>query len=133
MESNKNISIGNERTSATGSSHTTHSTTSQTGSAPTRAKDEASNLKDRAGEVVEQTKQAVSNAYEQTSQALGNTYDQAMTYSRNNPGTVLMIAFGAGVGIGLLLASGRSTRGRMSRISEPIVSALSAVALEFLR
>jgi len=127
MESNKQ---GSERTSnTTGTSGSSHSTSS----AASRAKDEVSNLKERANDVVDQTKQAVSNAYEQTSQALGNTYDQAMTYGRNNPGTAMLIAFGAGIGIGALLAVGLPGRSRMSRISEPIITALSTIAIEFLR
>lgn len=144
MESNKNLSQENDRiksgTGPTGSTpgHTTTPggaprTTAPTASAPTRAREEASNIKDRASEVVDQTRQAVTNAYEQTTQALGNTYEQARTYSRQNPGTAMLVAFGAGVGLGVILASGFTGRSRMSRIVEPIVGALSQVALEFLR
>jgi hypothetical protein len=82
---------------------------------------------------VDQTKQAVSNAYEQTTQTLSQKYDQAIEYGRSNPGTAMLITFGAGVGIGFLLAASLPGRSRMSRISEPIVNALSQVALEFLR
>lgn len=138
MESNKNLSQENDRIkSSTGTTGSTpgHTTTpgGPTASAPTRARDEASNIKDRASEVVDQTRQAVTNAYEQTTQALGNTYEQARTYSRQNPGTAMLVAFGAGVGLGIILASGLTGRSRMSRIAEPIVGALSQVAMEFLR
>lgn len=65
---------------------------------------------------------------------LSNTYDQAMDYGKENPGKLTLIAFGAGIGIGVLLASGlTSGRSRSSRIGEPIVAALSQVAMEFLR
>jgi ElaB protein len=122
MESTKNVT------------HKTDSPNSiNTASAPTRAREEASNIKDRAGEVMDQTRQAVTNAYEKTSETLSNTYDQAVTYGRENPGTFALIAFGAGIGIGVLLASGLGGRSRMSRIAEPIVGALSQVAIEFLR
>ncbi|HXF40942.1 MAG TPA: hypothetical protein VN687_14590 [Blastocatellia bacterium] len=125
MESTKNV------TNKPDGPTTGHSM--NTASAPSRAREEASNIKDRAGEVMDQTRQAVSNAYEKTSETLSNTYDQAVTYGRENPGTFALIAFGAGIGIGVLLASGLSGRSRMSRIAEPIVGALSQVALEFLR
>lgn len=41
-----------------------------------------------------------------------------------------MIALGAGFGNGLLLAGRRS---RMSRYAEPVINALSYMALEFVR
>jgi len=65
---------------------------------------------------------------------LSNTYDKTVTYGRENPGTMTLIAFGAGIGIGVLLASSLTGgRSRTNRIAEPIVNALSQVALEFLR
>ena len=42
------------------------------------------------------------------------------------------IAFGVGIGIGMLLL-GSGKRSRMSRYGEPIVNALSNMALEFVR
>jgi ElaB/YqjD/DUF883 family membrane-anchored ribosome-binding protein len=69
----------------------------------------AANAAQRAGEGVksayEDTRQAVNDAYQKTSETLNNTYDQAMTYGKDNPGKLTLIAFGAGIGIGLLLAS----------------------------
>lgn len=152
MESNKNL----PKTQPTGSTGSTeHSTGSTTGhstpstsktdwsstgpssnptaSAPTRAREMASSVTDKANEVLDQTKEVVSNAYGKTTETLGNTYEQALTYGRENPGTAMLIAFGAGIGIGLLLAGSYSGRSRMSRVAEPIVGALSQVALEFLR
>src|SRR5262245_9413628 len=125
MESNRNLSQGTEGTSS--------SSSVQSASAASRAKDQVSNAKERAAEIVDQTKQAVSNAYDQTTQTLSEKYGQAIEYGRSNPGTTMLITFGAGVGIGLLLAASLPGRSRMSRISEPIVNALSQVALEFLR
>jgi ABC-type nitrate/sulfonate/bicarbonate transport system permease component len=90
-------------------------------------------VKERAGEVVDQASKTVNQAYEQASQVVGETYDQAITYSRSNPGTAILIAFGAGVGIGLLVAAGMPARSRMNRIAEPVVGALSQIALEFIR
>jgi len=99
---------------------------SQAASATQRARDEAQNA-------YEQTKQVVTDAYGKTSEVLSNTYDQAMTYGRENPGKLTLIAFGAGIGIGILLASGMGGRSRTNRIAEPIVGALSQVAMEFFR
>ena len=57
-----------------------------------------------------------------------------MTYGRENPGKLTLIAFGAGIGIGLLLAGSLGGgRSRTNRIAEPIVGALSQVAMEFFR
>ena len=82
----------------------------------------------------EKTSEVLTNAYDKTSEVLSNTYDKTMTYGRDNPGTLTLIAFGAGIGIGILLAGtlggGRS---RTSRIAEPLVGALSQIAMEFLR
>jgi hypothetical protein len=70
----------------------------------------------------DQTVKAVSQAYDKTSEVLTNTYDQTVTYGRENPGKLTLIAFDAGIGIGLLLASGFGGRSRTSRFAEPVVS-----------
>ncbi len=80
----------------------------------------------------EETKRAMGHAYERSTRAIGETYDQALEYGRHNPGKAALIAFGIGIGVGmLLLGSGR--RSRVSRYGEPIVNALSNMALEFVR
>src|SRR5262245_30922895 len=71
-----------------------------------RVTEAGSQFKDRATEAYDQTRQAVSQAYDRTSQAVSSTYDQAMTFGREHPGQLTLIAFGAGIGIGVLLASG---------------------------
>lgn len=124
---------GTGGTGSTGSSQQSNQSNLTAGSAPQRAREQASNLANRGAEVYDQTKHAVSNAYDKTSEVLTDTYDQAMTYGRQNPGKLTLIAFGAGIAIGLLLSSGRSSRSRTERIAEPVVDALSRVALEFLR
>ena len=99
----------------------------QAASATQRAKETAQTAYD-------QTRQVVGDAYGKTSEVLTNTYDQAMTYGRENPGKLTLIAFGAGIGIGLLLAGSLGGgRSRTNRIAEPIVGALSQVAMEFFR
>jgi ElaB/YqjD/DUF883 family membrane-anchored ribosome-binding protein len=139
MEQNKNLSTESNKTtgnnpskpgSAQGQTSTgtsdTQSTGAQAATATQRALDNAQNA-------YEQTKQVVGDAYGKTTEVLNNTYEQAMTYGRENPGKLTLIAFGAGIGIGVLLASGFGGRSRTSRIAEPIVGALSQVAMEFFR
>jgi len=79
-----------------------------------------------------QARHVMSQAYERTNEILSNSYDQAVTYARENPGKTTLIALGIGVGLGLLLASG-GRRSRIRRYGEPIVNALSDVALEMIR
>jgi ElaB/YqjD/DUF883 family membrane-anchored ribosome-binding protein len=134
MESNKNLSEGTSTNKPTPNRQTTPASP-QTASAPQKAKELASEMSGRMEAAVDQTKRAVTDAYDKTSEVLSNTYNQTMDYGRENPGKVTLIAFGAGIGIGILLASGfaggRSTR--TTRIAEPVVNALSQIAMEFFR
>ena len=137
MESNKNLGDQNKTTAnkpSTTSGHTTTTgTQSPTASAPQRAREMASDVSSGVQNAYDQTVKAVGEAYEKTSEVLTNTYDQTMTYGRENPGKLTLIAFGAGIGIGLLLASGMGGRSRNGRFVEPVVTALSQVALELFR
>jgi len=139
MESNKNIT---EQSKTSGGTPNKPSTTGQSStgtsghasSAPQRAREIASDVTSGVQTAYDQTVKAVGDAYGKTSEVLTNTYDQTMTYGRENPGKLTMIAFGAGIGIGILLASGLGGgRNRNSRFAEPIVGALSQVALELFR
>lgn len=103
-------------------------------SATQRAREGVQTAYEETKHVVGEAKQVVNDAYGKTTEVLNNTYDQAMVYGRENPGKLSLIAFGAGIGFGVLLASGFSGgRSRSSRIGEPIVAALSQVAMAFLR
>lgn len=124
MESNKNLT--ENKTTTTGG--TTATTGQTTGSATQRAREQSA-----IQSAYDQTKQAVSTAYDKKSQVLSNSYDQAMSYGKEHPGQLTLIAFGAGIGIGLLLSATLGGRSRTSRIAEPIVNALSQVAMEFFR
>ena len=141
MEQNKNLSTESDKTTGTTPSKSSGvqgsigASKSPGGTSPTQSGAQAATQRalDSAQTAYEQTKQVVSDAYGKTSEVLTNTYDQAMTYGRENPGKLTLIAFGAGIGVGVLLASGFGGRSRTSRIAEPIVGALSQVAMEFFR
>jgi ElaB/YqjD/DUF883 family membrane-anchored ribosome-binding protein len=79
-----------------------------------------------------QAEQAVSVGYDKTAQAVSETYEQAKSYSSENPGKTILIALGIGVGLGFLLGAS-SRRSRTGRFAQPVVNALSDIALEFFR
>lgn len=94
---------------------------------------QAGSTMERGAAVAGQAKQTVSDAYNRASQSVNDTWDQALNYSRQNPGTATLIAFGAGVGVGLLLAGRISSRSRTQRLVPPILNALSDIASEIFR
>jgi hypothetical protein len=81
--------------------------------------------------IMDQGARKMGHVYDKSARAINQTYDQAMDYGRNNPGKAVLIAFGAGIGLGMILLGSR--RSRMSRYGEPLVSALSNMALEYIR
>ena len=101
----------------------------QTAGKPGSASATDHNILEQGAEAYGQAEQAVSDAYDKTTQKVSETYEQAKSYSHENPGKTILIALGIGVGVGLLL--GASTRrSRTSRIAQPLVNALSDIALE---
>ena len=90
-------------------------------------------ISERGSQIYGKTKQAVSQAYQKTSTELSGTYDKAVNYSRENPGKVVLMAVGAGVGLGLTIGSMAKSRNQPSRYAQPIVNALSDVAREYFR
>jgi hypothetical protein len=77
---------------------------------------------------IDQTKQAINDAYDTTVQAAGEAYQKtsqavtetsqkALNYGRENPGSITLIAFGAGIGLGLLLAGSLYSHNRTSRFT----------------
>lgn len=88
---------------------------------------------ERGAEMMDQAKQTVSDAYNRASRSMNETWEQAMDYSRQNPGTATLIAFGAGIGVGLLIASSLSSRSRVQRVIPPVMNALSEIASELFR
>jgi ElaB/YqjD/DUF883 family membrane-anchored ribosome-binding protein len=102
------------------------------GSATQRAREQQSGT-GGTGEMMDQARQTLSDAYDRTSRTLNASYDQAMDYGREHPGQLTLIAFGAGIAVGLLLASGFNSRSRSSRIVPPIMNALTEIAQEVFR
>lgn len=93
------------------------------------------NILDQGTEMMEQAKQKVTDVYNQTAQSVSQGYENIKEYGQNNPGTMTLIAFGAGVGVGLLLASSMtgSRNTRAGRIVPPVLNALSDIAAQVLR
>jgi ElaB/YqjD/DUF883 family membrane-anchored ribosome-binding protein len=88
---------------------------------------------ERGAEAYTQTKDVVAEAYDKTADALNGAYQRVLVYARQNPGTTMLVAFGAGTGIGLLIAAGANTRNRNSYFGEPVVNTVSQIASHFLR
>ena len=88
---------------------------------------------ERGAEAYAQTKEVVSDAYDKTTDALNGAYKRVLVYGRQNPGTTMLVAFGAGAGVGLLLAASGRRRDRGSYYGESVVNAVSQIASEFLR
>jgi hypothetical protein len=87
---------------------------------------------ERGAEAYAQTIEVVSDAYDKTTDVLNGAYKRVLGYGRQNPGTTMLIAFGAGAGVGLLLAASGRKRSRSSYYGEPVVNAVSQIVSEFL-
>jgi len=105
-----------------------HQMAGETGSAGATAQ----SIPDRGAEVYEEAEQAVSDVYEKTAQTVSETYEQAKNYCSENPGKTILITLGIGVGLGILLGAG-SRRPRSGRFVQPVVNALSDIALSLFR
>jgi ElaB/YqjD/DUF883 family membrane-anchored ribosome-binding protein len=91
-------------------------------------------VEDRGAEMIDQAKLKVGEAYDQANKTLSKQYGKVIDYSRENPGKTSLIAFGVGVGVGLLLLSNFSgARSRRSRVVEPVMSAVSTFARKLFR
>jgi hypothetical protein len=88
---------------------------------------------EHGAETYAKTKQFVSDTYDKTTDVMNGAYQQVLVYGRQNPGTTILMAFGAGAGVGLLLAAtGRNSR-RSSYYGEPVVNAVSQIASGLFR
>jgi ElaB/YqjD/DUF883 family membrane-anchored ribosome-binding protein len=96
----------------------------------------AQRAKERVSEMADQARDTINQAYTRASRGMNDTWDQAMDYSKDHPATAALVAFGAGVGIGLFIAGslgGFQSRSRTSRIVPPVMNAISEIAREFFR
>ena len=84
-------------------------------------------------DVYDKTSEKVGQAYDKTSEVVSETYEKAKDYSSENPGKVILIALGIGVGLGFLLGSSTRRSGVTGRLARPVVNALSDIALDFWR
>jgi ElaB/YqjD/DUF883 family membrane-anchored ribosome-binding protein len=92
----------------------------------------AHSVLERGTEVYDHAKQTVSDVYDKTSKAVCKTCEQAKSYTSKNPGTTILIALGLGLGVGILLGA-RTHHSRTGRFAQPVVNALSDIALELFR
>jgi len=89
---------------------------------------------ERGEKIVNDVKEKVTDAYDRTSKNLNEGYVRAIDYGRANPGKMSLIMFGAGLGVGLLLAnSSGSGRSRRGRIIAPVMNALTDISREIFR
>jgi len=94
----------------------------------------SSKVGERASETMDQAKRKVGELYDTANKSLNQQYDKAVSYTRENPGTTTLIAFGAGVGVGMLLIGNLTgSRSRRSRVVEPVMNAVSTLATELFR
>jgi len=78
----------------------------------------------------DKTSHAVSDAYDKTAHAVSETYENAKSYGSENPGKIMLIALGIGVGLWIIMGES-SRRSRTGRLARPVVNAISDIALEF--
>lgn len=90
-------------------------------------------IEDRSAEIMGQAKRKANQVYNQANKGLNEQYERVVDYGRENPGKATLIAFGVGVGVGLLVAGGFKTRSRRSRLVEPVMNALSTLAYNLVR
>jgi ElaB/YqjD/DUF883 family membrane-anchored ribosome-binding protein len=89
-----------------------------------QARERTEEAKDRIGEA----KERIADAYGRTSQAASRLYRDAIDYSREHPATAALVAFGTGVGLGMLLGDGsRDSRYRRSFV--PVMATAIAEAV----
>jgi hypothetical protein len=99
-----------------------------TGAADSAAREK---VEDRGTGMTDQSRLKVGQIYNQGNRNLNEQYEKMIGYGRRNPGKATLIAFG--VGVGLLVAGSFNARSRRSRLVEPVMNALSALAYNLVR
>lgn len=101
-----------------------------TGNADSAAREK---VEDRGAGMMDQAKLKVGQVYNQANRNLNEQYERVIGYGRRSPGKATLIAFGAGLGVGLLVAGSINARSRRSRLVEPIMNALSTLTYNLIR
>jgi hypothetical protein len=91
------------------------------------------NVEDRGAGMMNQAKLKAGQIYNEANRNLNEQYERVIGYGRRSPGKATLIAFGAGIGVGLLVAGSINARSRRSRLVEPIMNALSALTYNLIR
>jgi ElaB/YqjD/DUF883 family membrane-anchored ribosome-binding protein len=87
-------------------------------------------LRGEAGrEQLREARQRIARAYDRTSRAASRWYDDALSYGRENPATAVLVAFGAGLGLGALLFMDRKPPYRQ-RVMPALAMAVGDVVRE---
>lgn len=102
-------------------------------SATSKVKNMGEEVKERGAQIAGQAKDTFNQAYQRASHGMSEGWEQAMDFSRTHPAQATLIAFGAGIGFGLLLAGNLHSRNRTRRLVPPIMNALSEIAREVFR
>lgn len=120
---------GSMGTGVSGAASRTSREHSSTGSSGYGVSGESSTMGRGVGEM----RRGAGESYGRAGQGLNETWGQVMDYSREHPGKSTLIAFGVGVGVGLLMGGGFTARSRARRIVPPVMNALSEIASELFR
>jgi ElaB/YqjD/DUF883 family membrane-anchored ribosome-binding protein len=83
-------------------------------------------------DVYDKAQHMAQEGYHKTSQAVSGAYESAVSYGRENPATMTLIALGIGLGVGLLLGAGLR-RPRQGSFTTPIVDAVYDMVNDYLR
>jgi ElaB/YqjD/DUF883 family membrane-anchored ribosome-binding protein len=109
-----------------------YGTSQQTSEKESGSQSTTENIRERGAEAYGKAERAVSDAYDKTSEKVSETFEKAKEYSSEHPGKTVLVAFGIGLGLGLLLAAGTTHRSH-NRFAQPVINAFSGVASELFR
>jgi ElaB/YqjD/DUF883 family membrane-anchored ribosome-binding protein len=92
--------------------------------------------KERASEMTGLAREKINKAYTRTRRGMNETWGQAMGYSKDHPAAATLVAFGAGIGVGLVIAGsfgGFHSRSRTRRLVPKVMNAISEITRVFFR